>query len=117
MKLNRTKHTLPSSISQKELYKRLHVLLQHPDLKIENKKHCIQVSFRNKSSHSIWLDEEKRTYSIASRSQANRNFKDRHNPAIKEYSYGYTIYPIIKSTIEDALQQRNAQKENSFESI
>ncbi|ODP28497.1 hypothetical protein PTI45_02042 [Paenibacillus nuruki] len=86
MKLNRAKHPLPISISQEELYQKLSVFLQHPDLKVENKKHCINVSFRNKSNHFIWLDDEEKTYHTLSRSQTNRIFKDRHNPSIKEYS-------------------------------
>lgn len=106
MKLNRTKHPLPISISQEQLYQKLSVFLQPPELKVENKKHCINVSFRNKSNHGIWLDDEQKTYLIVSRSQANRIFKDRHNPGIKEYSYGYTIYPIIKSAMDKALQTR-----------
>ena len=112
MKLNRTKHSLPISISQEELYQKLSIFLQHPDLKVENKKHCINVSFRNKSNHGIWLDNEKKTYLIASRSQANRIFKDRHNPGIKEYSYGYTMYPIIKSAMDKALQVTTNQEVN-----
>lgn len=112
MKLNRTKHPLPISISQEELYQKLSVFLQHPDLKVENKNHCINVSFRSKSNHGIWLDNEQKTYLIVSRSQANRIFKDRHNPGIKEYSYSYTIYPIIKSAMDKALQTRMHQGED-----
>lgn len=109
MKLNRTKHSLPASISQEELYS---IFLQHPGLKVENKKHCINVSFRNKSNHSIWLDNAQKIYIIVSRSQANRIFKDRHNPDIKKYSYGYTMYPIIKFAMHKALQTRIHQEED-----
>ena len=113
MKLNRTQYPLPSFISQEELYQRLSILLQHPDLKVENKKNGINVSFRNKSNHNIRLDEKQKTYSIVSKSQANRIFKDRHNPGIKEYSYGYTVHPIIKSAIDKIIQTGNNQEEKN----
>lgn len=102
LKLNFANHPMSMLITNEQLYKHL-TTFSHPDFKIEKGRKHVRFEFKNKTIHTILINEKKQTYSIVSKFRKKSAITNRHNTGIKEYIHAYTATPIVQIAVEEAI--------------
>ncbi|WP_340010975.1 hypothetical protein MHI32_22940 [Paenibacillus sp. FSL H7-0690] len=101
LKLNFANHPMSALITNEQLYERLGTFA-HPDFSVEKGRGRVRFVFKNKTVHTIWIDEKKQTYSVISKFKKKSMITNRHNPGIKEYIHAYNANPIVQNAVNSA---------------
>ncbi|MCI1693398.1 hypothetical protein [Aneurinibacillus aneurinilyticus] len=111
LRLNFTNHMLPVYANQDEIFKYLSEHFSHPDLQIDNGLLSMKFIFKNKTEHIIFLNEEKKTFSMSSRMTKKARFKrgGKENSAIV-YRNAMQVLPVIQRLLENATISINKKK-------
>jgi len=108
LKLNFTKYPLPGYLTKEKLLAYLGSNFSHPDIQINKGLLGISFIYKNSSTHRIYLNEEKRHFSISS----TMTFKSRLKygmqvNSLKLYKNTVQVTPIILKAFEDASNSAN----------
>lgn len=109
LKLNFANHPMSALITNEQLYERLSTFV-HPDFSIEKGMGRVRFVFKNRTLHTIWIDEKRQTYSVISKFKKKSMITNRHNSGIKEYIHAYNANPIVQNAVNSATLSSNKQE-------